>query len=194
MQKKFNETNAGLIQSMRQTKLKNAAMIKTYRKNMENSVFIIVGIIMVFIAIHDFNRWPEWSTYAFAIVINGAIAGGIAFAYWLWKKPKTEEPEKEKLNQLAKAFLIDAIFQALFEKLKQDGYTVMSPYDSNSLNDLISEGKFIKEDGTLIDGQVTHDGKITLMKDGIKFVLTKWMFNGKGFNVEARVTTGAITI
>jgi hypothetical protein len=193
--KKFNDENAGLILSLQQTKKRNQTIIEEYNKQLKNSIILIVGIAMIFIAIHDFNRWPLWSTYFAAIVVSGFIAGGITYAYWYWKKPKTMEPERVKLNELAKEFLTKESLPAVTKKLTNDGYDLYYSPDTDSLGALLNDEAFIKPDGTIIDGQILNNGKsLFLTKNGIKFVLSKWSFNDNGIDIEAKIVSGAVQI
>jgi hypothetical protein len=194
LKKKFNDENAGLILTMQQTKKRNQTTIEEYNKQLKNTIILIVGIAIIFIAIHDFNRWILWSTYFAAIAVTGLIAGAIAYVYGNWKKPKLMEPEKAKLNDLAKEFLIKESLPALTKKLINDGYEVYSP-DTDSLGALLNDEAFIKPDGTIVDGQILNNGKtLFLTKNGIKFVLSKWSFNDNDFDIEAKIVTGAIQI
>jgi len=190
----FNNDNAAVIAAMQQTKKTNKNLIEEYGKQWRKSIMLIMGITMIFIAIHDLNRWAEWSTYFGAIVVIGVIAGLIAYAYGYWKQPKITQPEKAKLNELAKEFLIGEALPALLKKLQNDGYEV-SYSPETSPNDLLNGEEYIKSDGSLIDGQTLNLNKqLFLTKNGIQFVLAKWAFNNTDFDLEARVVTGAIQI
>ena len=190
----FNTDNAAAIAAMQQRKKSNKNLVEEHGKQWRKSIMLIMGITMIFIAIHDLNRWDSWSTYFGAIAVIGLIAGGITYAYWYWKQPKITQPEKVKLNELAKDFLISETLPALLKKLQNDGYEV-SYSPETSPNDLLNGEEYIKSDGTIIDGQILNPNKqLFLTKNGIQFVLAKWAFNNTDFDLEARVVTGAIQI
>ncbi|MEI6118833.1 MAG: hypothetical protein WCP92_06515 [bacterium] len=194
MKNDFNNENAVLISSMQETTEKNKSMIMKHAKQWERSTILIAGIAIIFVAIHDLNRWASWSMYLGAIAVTGLLAGIIAYVYGYWNKPKIEEPERVKLNELAKNFLIKKSLPALLSKLTNDGYVVSYAADVNSPSDFLNEGEYIKPDGSLIDGQIMNSEKMYITKGGIKFVLSKWAFNDNDFDIEAKIVTGAIKI
>ncbi|MCX6823795.1 MAG: hypothetical protein NT085_01605 [candidate division SR1 bacterium] len=190
----FNNDNAAAIAAMQQRKKSNKNLVEEHGKQWRKSIMLIMGITMIFIAVHDLNRWDSWSTYFGAIAVIGLISGGIAYAYGYWKQPQIVQPEKTKLNELAKEFLIGEALPALLKKLQNDGYEV-SYSPETSPNDLLNGEEYIKSDGSLIDGQTLNLNKqLFLTKNGIQFVLTRWSFNNTDFDLEARVVTGAIQI